>query len=127
MVLISIRPFALRKLFLVIVAFLCFSAFCFADPVLMVRRYSNHPVRLGAPTSAPESQDARLAKSQVEVWEPVGFTWEKIKLDFTDRETSSVISTTPLSIFGKPACAMHPLGPDAGLAVAPILSAREEI
>src|SRR2546421_4117901 len=43
MVLISIRPFALRKIFLVIVAFLCFSAFCFADPVLMVHRYSSHP------------------------------------------------------------------------------------
>lgn len=40
MVLISIHPFALRKLFLVVVAFLCFSAFCFADPVLMVRRYT---------------------------------------------------------------------------------------
>jgi hypothetical protein len=40
MVLISIHPFALRKLFLVVVAFLCFSAFCLADPVLMVRRYA---------------------------------------------------------------------------------------
>ena len=45
MVLISIRPFALRKIFLVIVAFLCFSAFCFADPVLMVHRYSSYPER----------------------------------------------------------------------------------
>ena len=42
MVLVSIHPFALRKLFLVILAFLCFSAFCFADPVLMVRRF---PIR----------------------------------------------------------------------------------
>lgn len=93
----------------------------------MVRRYSNHPVRLGAPTSAPVSQDARLAETQVEAWESVSFTPEKIKVEFIDRETSSVISTAPLSIFGKPVCAMHPLGPEAGLAVAPILCARDEI
>jgi hypothetical protein len=59
MVLISIHPFALRKLFLFVVALVCFSAFCFADPVLMVRRSSpakatglprlNHGVEL-APT-----------------------------------------------------------------------------
>jgi hypothetical protein len=40
MVLISIRPFALRKVFLVLLALLGFSALCFADPVLMARRYS---------------------------------------------------------------------------------------
>jgi hypothetical protein len=43
MVLISIHPFAFRKLFLIVVAFLCFSTLCFADPVLMVRRYSARP------------------------------------------------------------------------------------
>jgi hypothetical protein len=47
MVLISIHPFALRKLFLVVVAFLCFSAFCLADPVLMVRRYARPGERSG--------------------------------------------------------------------------------
>jgi hypothetical protein len=41
MVLISIQPFALRKIFLVIVALLCFSTLCFADPVLMVQRYGS--------------------------------------------------------------------------------------
>ena len=51
MVLISIHPFAVRKLFLFIVAFLCFSAFCLADPVLMVRRYSIRPDRPVSPKS----------------------------------------------------------------------------
>jgi hypothetical protein len=46
MVLISIHPFAVRKLFLIIVALLCFSAVCFADPVLMVRRFSSPAERL---------------------------------------------------------------------------------
>ena len=41
MVLISIDPFALRKIFLVLGALLCFSAFCFADPVLMTQRYAS--------------------------------------------------------------------------------------
>jgi hypothetical protein len=39
MVLISIHPFAVRKMILLLVALLGFSALCFADPVLMVRRH----------------------------------------------------------------------------------------
>lgn len=39
MVLISIHPFAVRRLILVLVALVGFSALCFADPVLMARRY----------------------------------------------------------------------------------------
>ena len=39
MVLISIRPFGLRKLFLIFAALVCFSVMCFADPVLMAQRY----------------------------------------------------------------------------------------
>jgi hypothetical protein len=46
MVLISIDPFAYRKLFLIVVALLGFSAFCFADPVLMAQRYAASPGRL---------------------------------------------------------------------------------
>lgn len=39
MVLISIHPFAFRKVFLILAALLCFSAFCFADPVFMAQQY----------------------------------------------------------------------------------------
>ena len=39
MVLISIDPFATRRILLVLAALLCFSAACFADPVLMAQRY----------------------------------------------------------------------------------------
>jgi hypothetical protein len=53
MVLISIDPFASRKLLLAIVAFLCFSAFCFADPVLMVHRYTARPEQMAATKTAP--------------------------------------------------------------------------
>jgi len=40
MVLISIHPFAFRKIFLVAAALFCFSVLCFADPVLMAQRYA---------------------------------------------------------------------------------------
>jgi hypothetical protein len=39
MVLISIQPFAFAKIFLILAALLCFSALCFADPVLMTQKY----------------------------------------------------------------------------------------
>jgi len=52
MVLISIHPFALRKLFLVIAALLCFSALCFADPLLMTRRYEQRPRHVDSATLA---------------------------------------------------------------------------
>ena len=132
MVLISIHPFALRKLFLVIVAFLCFSAFCFADPVLMVRRYSTHPPRLGAAASAPaweesqESKCAGLANSEIDAPESIDFPREQTKLEFTDREIPSVIRTAASSIFGKPVCTMRPLGLCAGLVATPTMSGPGE-
>ena len=55
MVLISISPFGLRKIFLIGVALLCFSAFCFADPVLMVRRYAAQAERLDALKTPPST------------------------------------------------------------------------
>ena len=39
MVLISIQPFAFRKILLILVAVVGFSALCFADPVLMAEHY----------------------------------------------------------------------------------------
>lgn len=43
MILVSIHPFAFRKIFLILAALLCFSALCFADPVLMAERYVPRP------------------------------------------------------------------------------------
>ena len=48
MVLISIHPFAVRKVFLALGVLLCLSALCFADPVLMAQHYA----ALGLGTSA---------------------------------------------------------------------------
>jgi hypothetical protein len=46
MILISIHPFAFKKLFLLIVAFLCVSsALCFADSLFMTRHYAPNQSR----------------------------------------------------------------------------------
>jgi hypothetical protein len=63
MVLISIHPFALRKLLLVVVAFLCLSALCLADPVLMVRRYSSPGERPGNLNIPVENLEQPLVSS----------------------------------------------------------------
>jgi hypothetical protein len=55
MVLISIQPFGLRKILLVVAAMVCFSAICLADPVLMVHRYAAPAEQLRAPR--PPVQD----------------------------------------------------------------------
>jgi hypothetical protein len=46
MIIVSIHPFAFRKVFLVLLALLGFSALCFADPVLMAHRYDRHHSRV---------------------------------------------------------------------------------
>jgi hypothetical protein len=43
MLLISIHPFAFRRLALLVLALAGFSALCFADPVLMAHRYTQSP------------------------------------------------------------------------------------
>jgi hypothetical protein len=53
MVLVSIDPFASRRLFLIIAALLCFSAACFADPVLMAQRYATSTSAMSSIHLAP--------------------------------------------------------------------------
>jgi hypothetical protein len=53
MVLISLQPFVLRKLVLIVAALLFFSAFCFADPVFMARQYSKAPLTASSSQANP--------------------------------------------------------------------------
>ena len=62
MVLISIHPFALRRLFLVVIAVAGFSALCFADPVLMAQRYGPEKPRTTA-AKAPAVADVAPASA----------------------------------------------------------------
>lgn len=66
MVLISIHPFALRKIFLLAVALLGFSsAFCFADPLFMTRQYghSHDQARSAQPAAVPKTNSDELSLS----------------------------------------------------------------
>lgn len=67
MILISIHPFAIRKLFLIIVAVVCFSAVCFADPVLMVRRYATPSEWLDALETTSSTRQKSLGAGAPEV------------------------------------------------------------
>lgn len=60
MVLISIHPFALRRLFLVVLAVAGFSALCFADPVLMAQRYGSEKPRAAASNATRTSISGRF-------------------------------------------------------------------
>ena len=52
MVLISIHPFALRRIFLLVLALVGFSKLCFADPVLMAHRYNHDHSRVAGNASS---------------------------------------------------------------------------
>jgi hypothetical protein len=96
MVLISIHPFPLRRIFLVIAALLCFSAFCLADPVLMAQRYArrskhvdpaasvvvplpafaSHTGHLAVPSLDPSGGAACVMQSPGVIWDQTIFGGE---------------------------------------------------
>jgi hypothetical protein len=104
MVLISIHPFALRKLCLIIVAFLGFSALCFADPVLMVRRYSARPDSPKIPTQeAGQFLDAGENSAPGTAVRPI---------EAESPESAATLSAgvrNPVCVFRAPASAERPL------------------
>ena len=90
MVLISIRPYGLGKIFLIIAALLSFSALCFADPVLMAHRYDSDKAQ-GA--SSQTSFGADIPQRQArDVHQPAvtpRFAWNAGNFD----ETTALEST----------------------------------
>ena len=77
MILVSIHPFALRRLALVVLAIAGFSALCFADPVLMTHRYSFESRRSHGGKTAP------VQPSLVTAWNPT-VTLEKATANALD-------------------------------------------
>jgi hypothetical protein len=60
MVFVSIYPFALKKIFLLVVAFLCLSsAFCLADSLFMTRRFAPDQHRRSPSVSGDASGSER--------------------------------------------------------------------
>lgn len=119
MVLISIQPFGLRKIVLVVVAFLCFSALCFADPVLMVRRYSSPVERLSvvlaaAPTSYRELAGGlrlRIANAYFPSLELAISAGPKPDAGSNDGSKTALLPALPSSVFRKASCAIAPVCP----------------
>ena len=70
MVLISLHPFALRRMFLLVLALVGFSALCFADPVLMAHRYRHDHSRVA--TNASGMSTLRLNLTEAIQQNPVG-------------------------------------------------------
>ena len=124
MVLVSIHPFALRKIFLVVVAFLCFSAFCFADPVLMVRRYGPHSTRFGTvdtperyPRDASEWRDDSFVKRGHDNLRSLDFPREHTKSEPAEQQTVTGVSRlAPTWILQNAMRSMRSTGRQAGIA-----------
>lgn len=105
MVLVSIHPFALRKLLLVIAAFLCFTALCFADPVLMVHRYapSRQSPAVKSPSVAPQSLEATPESA------PFGLiTPSATRPESKPAQSNLLLSPPPSSLARKAMCELQP-------------------
>lgn len=102
MVLVSIHPFALRKIFLLVIAVLgVSSALCFADPLFMTRHYAavSQQPRQARPVITPQ---ATLDQSSV-IWRAFANSPEHCMvvptitflspLGYTTHEMGSIIST----------------------------------
>ncbi|MEN3369438.1 MAG: hypothetical protein V7609_1581 [Verrucomicrobiota bacterium] len=93
MILISIHPFAFKKLFLLIVAFLCASsAFCFADSLFMTRHYARDQRR----TTFDPFRPVDISGSQRVVSIPTNSEdGSRFSAHSTDESTSSRVAASP--------------------------------
>jgi hypothetical protein len=117
MVLISIHPFVFRKILLVIVALLCFSALCLADPVLMVRRYASHTERLAIPralVSGWQEPGGDVGAGTVDPafvnFASTGLPARQLGSALNDGSSTGFRATMPSSVFRNAACAMRSSG-----------------
>jgi hypothetical protein len=123
MILISIHPFGLPKLLLAIVAFLCFSALCFADPVLMVRRYpSSQMEQLTTRHVSVSSAQEHAGDGRVDVVDPFLVNFGSIKLLARQLGSASNGGGTrgmglavSSSVFRNVSCAMRSTGAPASI------------
>jgi hypothetical protein len=114
MVLVSIHPFALRKIFLFIVAFLCFSVLCLADPVLMIHRYAAAPEQFaGAKIEAATfreplgQQDPSVAVPGFGPLGSIDSFWNQNELRLTEPGRIGLPPALPSSVFRKPMCELR--------------------
>ena len=122
MVLISIHPFAPSKIILAIVAFLCFSALCFADPVLMVRRYASHAERLAVSRVLVTSWQEASGAGPFGIVDPYLANFGSTDLPArqpgsasNDGGSTGIRPAVPSSVFRHASCAMRSTGAPAAI------------
>jgi hypothetical protein len=128
MVLVSIHPFPLRKIFLFVVASLCFSVLCLADPVLMVHRFAPTPdhfagEKVTATISAEPLQphDPSLAAPGFGPLGSIDSTGNQTELRFTEPGKIGLPPALPSSIFRKAMCELRSMNLQAGTTAWPSL------
>jgi hypothetical protein len=115
MVLISIHPFAPRKILLAIVAYLCFSALCFADPLLMVHRYANpHQHLSAANTPAPALPEPLVRQNPWDTTPELrpleSIAWNQTDVRLTEAGKIGLQPTVASSVFRKAMCDLRATG-----------------
>lgn len=117
MVLISIHPFGTQKILLAIVALLCFSALCFADPVLLVRRSAFQAEQLTTPRVSVSSWREPTGERGGGIVDP--FHTNSGSIDLLARQPGSASNdggstclqpAVPSSVFRNASCARRSTG-----------------
>ena len=133
MVLISIHPFALRKIFLIILLSLCFSALSLADPVLMVHRCTGSPEHPGAakarPWTAQQHLDPQAALDTTSQFGPLGSldsTGNQAEWPLIEPGRIVLPTTLPSSAFRRAMCDLRPTNFQAGITAWPNLTLPDE-
>ena len=132
MVLISIHPFALRKIFLIILLSLCFSAICLADPVLMVQRYVASPEHPSAAKARPWISQPHLDPQPFDTtsqFGPLGSldsTGNQAEWPLIEPGRIVLPTTLPSSAFRRAMCELRPTNFQAGITAWPNLTLPDE-
>ena len=107
MVLISIHPFALRKIFLIAVTLLCLSAFCFADSLLMARRYGPGLGRVSVEQAMSQLPEQITAGNGPDHWVEIAageIVSDPAELRLLEQ---GVDASSRASLSSKPSCVYH--------------------
>src|SRR3954465_3961876 len=106
MVLISLQPFVLQKLVLIVAALLFFSAFCFADPVFMTSQYAAtadtalhvgghagaHARTKREPSAVQIGLPAQIAASEIALWQSLANPTDPLIVQLTGANFSDLNS-----------------------------------
>jgi hypothetical protein len=107
MVLISIHPFAFRKIFLIAATLLGLSAFCFADSLFMARRFGPPVERTSLEQAIPRLPENGTG-GKANDWSDMGNGQRiPIPVELPHPPEQPLDATTLTSLLGQPLCVYH--------------------